>query len=102
MLLWPERMQKLRSFRPFPREELRHACEDLKVIGVLDQSCSFGMGGIIFSDAAAALQPLDLRVLDFIAGLGGRDITTRDVWRMFKRCIRAVKQKPARAVEWFV
>lgn len=94
-------MIKLRSFRPFPREELRRACEDLKVMGVLDQSCSFGMGGIIFSDAAAALQPLDLSVLDFIAGLGGRDITTRDVWRMFKRCFRAIEQKPARAVEWF-
>ncbi len=95
-------MIKLRSFRPFPSEELRRACEGLRVLGVADRACSFGMGGIIFSDVSAALQPLNVRVLGFIAGLGGRDITHRDIWRMFKRCIRAIEVTPARAIEWFV
>ncbi len=69
---------RLRLWRPFPFEELRQAVKDADILIVLDRAISFGgPGGVVASEVKAALYNLDKkpRIVSYVAGLGGRDIT---------------------------
>ncbi len=80
-------MIKLRSFRPFPAGELAEAMSGLKALAVLDRSDSFGaFGGPVFHEVRSALYDLETPppVTGYIYGLGGRDLTTDDVLRVFE------------------
>ncbi len=70
------RLIKLRSFRPFPREELRREVNNLKILIVLDRSLSPGYGGIAGGEVRSALyrEQQDLRIINAVVGLGGRDL----------------------------
>ena len=76
---------RLRVFRPFPFEALREAVAGAKVLVVVDRAVSFGGPvGPLASEIKSALygtehQP---KVVEFIAGLGGRDVTFEDLGRM--------------------
>lgn len=77
---------KIRTFRPFPAEEVRKALSGKKVIGVLDRAMSFGMeGGPIFSEIRSVLYGEKMPVKSFVYGLGGRDIFQHDVVGAFKK-----------------
>lgn len=70
---------KLRLYRPFPREEIASAAENVKVLAVFDKSfCPGGLGGPLFNDIKASFSGNNVKVLGFIAGLGGRDIKIED------------------------
>lgn len=77
---------RFRVFRPFPTEELRDALKDAEKIGVIDRNVSFGHEGIFFSEIKAALYntPNPPKAYDFIAGLGGRDVTPEDIEAMIR------------------
>lgn len=70
------RLMKLRSFRPFPGDKLREACDGLKELIVLERAFSPGMGGILGTEVRAALAGMKKppMVRNFAVGLGGRDI----------------------------
>ena len=70
---------KLRFFRPFPSEELREALKNIKAIGVFDRSLSYGSSGQVFTEVRNALYEIKKPILNFIAGLGGRDIREIDL-----------------------
>ncbi len=72
----PVKLMKLRSFRPFPKETLKAACQGLDDVIVLERAMSPGSGGIVGLEVLAALSTLAKppRVHNFAAGLGGRDI----------------------------
>ncbi len=96
---------KLRCFRPFPREELRKIAPRYKALAIVDRNTSFGSagGGIVATDAARALYDLDERpmLLDFHVGLGGSDVTMRQIEYMAKEALRAVKDGKVReVVDW--
>ena len=82
----PVGMLKLRAFRPFPMEEIAEALSGAKAIAVLDRCVSFGgFGGPVFNEIRSALfgkipQPL---VVNYMYGLGGRDIDMGDIERVF-------------------
>lgn len=78
---------KLRSFRPFPSQDLKEALKGVEVLGVLDRSASFGSGGPIYLDVRSSLyNPKGgLNIINFIAGLGGRDVKVGDVAMMYKK-----------------
>jgi pyruvate ferredoxin oxidoreductase alpha subunit len=70
---------KPRVFRPFPAQELADALKGVKAVAVLDRSISFGAmdgAGPLFLEVCAALLAAGLKakVVDYIYGLGGRDI----------------------------
>ena len=69
-------MIKLKSFRPFPREEVLRAIGNARRVGVLDRNHSPGSGGIFWNEIAATLanRP-DTLLQDYIVGLGGGDVT---------------------------
>jgi len=76
---------KLRLFRPFPREDIIDALKNVKVIAVMDRSDSFGaFGGPVFSELRSSLfKNSDAEIVNYIYGLGGRDITQNDVENVF-------------------
>ena len=69
---------RLRLWRPFPFEELRQAVKNAEVLIVLDRAISFGgPGGPVCSEIRSALYDEDRKpkVIGFVGGLGGRDIS---------------------------
>ena len=75
---------RVKFFRPFATEELRQALGNSKAVCVIDRDYSYGspsFGGVLFTELRSALYSLEQRplMLNFIAGLGGREIRVRDV-----------------------
>ena len=75
---------RVKFFRPFATEELRQALGHAGAVCVIDRDYSYGspsFGGVLFNELRSALYSLDKRplMLNFIAGLGGREIRVRDV-----------------------
>ena len=75
---------RVKFFRPFPTDEIRQALGERKAVGVIDRDYSYGspsFGGVLFHELRSTLYPLERRphVLNFIAGLGGREVLVRDV-----------------------
>jgi pyruvate ferredoxin oxidoreductase alpha subunit len=71
----------LRLWRPFPFEELRQAVKDAETIIVFDRCISFGgPGGPVCSEIKSALYdtPRRPKVVGFVGGLGGRDMSVKD------------------------
>lgn len=70
---------KVRLFRPFPAEAIRAALALTKRVAVIDRNICVGVGGIFAQETKAALYgkaPANApEVIEYIAGLGGRDIT---------------------------
>ena len=80
---------RLRLWRPFPFEEIRRAVKDAEVLIVLDRALSFGYGGPVCSEIRSALynEAKKPKVVSFIGGLGGRDISPDGFERMINRGI---------------
>ena len=87
-------MVKLRVFRPFPAKELVEILSKLKVLAVLDRSDSFGaMGGPVFSEVRSCMydHPQRPKVINYIYGLGGRDLGLEKVEKVFDDLSKIVK-----------
>lgn len=67
---------RIRSYRPFPYEEIWQAVKGAKAVAVLDANLSLGSEGAIGMDLKAKLYgiPGAPQVISVIAGLGGRDV----------------------------
>ena len=79
---------KLRLWRPFPFEELRQAVGDAGLLIVVDRALSYGgPGGPAYSEIRSALygEKQRPRILGFVGGLGGRDLTVTEFEGMVKR-----------------
>jgi pyruvate ferredoxin oxidoreductase alpha subunit len=78
---------RIRLWRPFPFEEIRQTVKYAKAIFVLDRAISLGMGGPVASELRNALYPLEKRpkIVGFVGGLGGRDISPTDFENIIKR-----------------
>ena len=75
---------KPRVIRPFPAQELAAALKNVKAVAVLDRSISFGAmdgAGPLFLEVCAALFAAGAKttVLDYIYGLGGRDVVPQHI-----------------------
>jgi pyruvate ferredoxin oxidoreductase alpha subunit len=84
---------KVRCYRPFPVEALRSALKDADIIAVLEKDVSIGYEAGLVTDLKAAFYNSSIRVpiIGFAAGLGGRDITIKDIRRMVERASAARK-----------
>lgn len=87
---------KLRWFRPYPTEDLIKIAERVDAIGVYDRAYSFGSGGPSYIEARNALYGFTIPILNFIAGLGGRDVMKSDIRLMFDRILEAASTGQAR------
>ncbi len=80
----PIGLVKLRSFRPFPDGELRECLSNLKAIAVLEKDVSVGGGGIVYLELSHCFNRKEQNplLINYIMGLGGRDVTFDDVKRI--------------------
>jgi pyruvate ferredoxin oxidoreductase alpha subunit len=69
----------LKSFRPFPTEEIRAALAPARRVIVLERSLAVGIGGIVCENVRGAVAGRPTAVHTVIAGLGGRAITRRSL-----------------------
>lgn len=78
---------KVRCFRPFPAREIAEALGDAAVVGTLDRAVSFGLGGPLFHEVRSSLSGRDncAPMVDFIYGLGGRDMPLNSVKDVFRQ-----------------
>ncbi|MFB3886546.1 MAG: transketolase C-terminal domain-containing protein [Thermodesulfobacteriota bacterium] len=74
---------RVRLFRPFPGEEIDNALRNAKKVAVIDRDFSPGCGGIFGQEIKSVLQgKRPLPVHEFIAGLGGKDVTDEDIGKI--------------------
>ncbi len=93
---------RVRSFRPFPAKELVNALGNAKAVAVLEKDISVGWTGALFADLAAAFinvrkKPL---LVNFVCGLGGRDVSSLQIREAIRVAARAAEtgevKKPVR------
>ena len=62
----------------------------MKAIGVIDRDISFGYEGAVGSDVKSALASAGTcpKVINFIAGIAGRDITKESLEDMYNKLFR--------------
>lgn len=97
---------RLRYFRPFPTEELKEVLRDVKAVGVVDFSYSFGSpdsASVLFNEVRAALclenssNPL---LIDFMF-VGGREPTVEHMVQVIHTIQKSVNGKTIeRRVRW--
>jgi len=98
-------MLRLRWFRPFPTQDVINYLQNAKVVCVIDRDYSMGSpfrGGVVYHEIRSALYDLDTRpkVLNFIGGLGGREITIQDVEKIIKIGYEARDSPITQPVRW--
>lgn len=94
---------KVRSFRPFPVRELIDALGHAKAVAILEKDVSLGSAGALFIDTAAAFINVEKAplMLDFICGLGGRDVETLQIKEAIRAAARAAELgEVKKAVRW--
>ncbi|QUH29171.1 pyruvate ferredoxin oxidoreductase [Vallitalea guaymasensis] len=77
---------KIRVFRPFPSEELAKALAGVKAVAVLDKCDGFNAKGApLFTETVSALYYGEAKPLavNYIYGLGGRDVKTNDIDKVY-------------------
>ncbi len=77
---------KPRTFRPFPYKTVVDALKGVKAVAVLDRAEGFStLGGPMFADVRTALYDLkdDIKVVNYVYGLGGRDLRLEDVEQVY-------------------
>jgi pyruvate ferredoxin oxidoreductase alpha subunit len=95
---------RLRLWRPFPFAEIRQAVRNAEVLIVLDRAISFGgPGGPVCSEVRSALYGEDRKpkVIGFVGGLGGRDITPAGFEEIINKGVEISKRGSDREFEIF-
>jgi pyruvate ferredoxin oxidoreductase alpha subunit len=85
---------KIRTFRPFPTEEIVKHLKGCKAVAVMDRSASYGSaGGPVFPEVRSALydEPEKPLIVNYIYGLGGRD-TTMDMVKSVYSDLESIAQ----------
>jgi pyruvate ferredoxin oxidoreductase alpha subunit len=96
---------RLKWYRPFPDEELAEVLGRFKAVGVVDRAYAYGspqQGGVLFTDLRAALYAAERRprMVNFIGGLGGRELTPEMMDEMAHLTKRAADDGDVPVVSW--
>jgi pyruvate ferredoxin oxidoreductase alpha subunit/phenylglyoxylate dehydrogenase alpha subunit len=93
---------KVKTYRPFPVAALVSALAEVKAVGVVDRSVSFGWNcGPLFQDTIAAMYSAPERIpaMSFIGGLAGADLTVGHFERVIRRTAKLARDgRPAETV----
>lgn len=84
---------KIRLFRPFPAEEIAAALKNAKAIAIMDRAESFsGNGGPLGAEVRAALHLAGstAKTVNYVYGLGGRDVRVEELIGVFEDMAKAV------------
>jgi len=95
-------LARIRAFRPFPHEEIRALASRVDGMAVLDRSYTFGAAGAMFTEVKASVYSCPKRppMKNYIAGLGGRDITTKIISNIMDDMAVSARRGVEDEVEW--
>lgn len=85
---------KVRSFRPFPKEQVREAIKDAHAVVVLDKNISIGTNeGALFTETKSCLYNSNVRVpvTGYTVGHGGRDIRAESIAKVIEETKKVAK-----------
>jgi pyruvate ferredoxin oxidoreductase alpha subunit len=88
---------KIKLWRPFPFDDLKKAVKGIRVLAVTDRAVSFGgPGGPVFSEIRSALYDVPKRpkIVNYIIGLGGRDVQVENFMDMVRRAAKGKLPEP--------
>ena len=76
---------RIRYMRPFPVNEISAAVKNAKALAVLEKDVSFSAEGTVYTNVNSALKKIALEIpsKNFIGGLGGKDISLREIKDIF-------------------
>jgi pyruvate ferredoxin oxidoreductase alpha subunit len=100
---WKVGVLKIRSYRPFPRDEVLKVVSGSKAVAVINRAISYGIGAPVFSDVASAVSNAAEKpvLLNFIAGMGGRDVDQKGLTAVFEKSMKAAETgRFDHAVDW--
>jgi pyruvate ferredoxin oxidoreductase alpha subunit len=85
---------KIRVYRPFPVDHITKALSKCKAVAVLDRADSLNAaGGPVFTDVTSAMfgRVDGVKVINYIYGLGGRDVRTDDIKLVYDELLDIAK-----------
>jgi len=95
---------KIRMFRPFPSERLIRTLRGRKAVGVIDRNVLYTAGcGHGYHEIKALLSDLNPSpplLVNYIAGLGGADITPNHVNRVIEETYAASEGSDYKSITW--
>jgi pyruvate ferredoxin oxidoreductase alpha subunit len=85
-----------RVLRPFPFDDIRDALSGVKAIACLDRSAPGGSMGMLYNEISSAMYSVGkfIPTINYIYGLGGRDMTQehlKGIFKELKECADAGK-----------
>jgi pyruvate ferredoxin oxidoreductase alpha subunit len=81
---------KVWLWRPFPRKEITEALAGAKAVAIMDRAISFGNLGALYLDVVSGFAGREGPVfVNYIYGLGGRDIPVEHIAQVFEGLKRA-------------
>ena len=93
---------KITVLRPFPFKEILPLIKNAKVVATLERNISMGYGGAVYADLSGALINEKERptLIDFILGLGGRDVTFKDFEEILSICEKVMAGEKVERPVW--
>lgn len=85
---------KIRSFRPFPAEEIAKALKPCKAVAVMDRSEAFSTnGGPVGAETMQAMyvHGCTAKAINIMYGIGGRDVTVEDMKGVYETLMGIAK-----------
>lgn len=85
---------KIRSYRPFPKDEIVKALSGVKAFAAMDKADSYNaLSGPIYADTCAAMYTAGQNALgiNYIYGLGGRDVRVESIRHVFEELEKIAK-----------
>ncbi len=89
---------KVRTFRPFPYEDVRKALKDVGKVIVIDRALSIGAEPPLAADVKVSLLGLSPEFHSVVTGLGGRDIPRELIAKIINDVLEG-KAKPGKRYE---
>ncbi|MHA1300510.1 MAG: pyruvate ferredoxin oxidoreductase [Candidatus Helarchaeota archaeon] len=96
----------LKLFRPFPRDDLVNFSKsrpNIKAFAIFDRNLSYGYEGALCSDFKAALYTghINIPVHNYVAGIGGRDVTAQQIADAVRKTCEAINNNQLdKELEW--
>ncbi len=93
---------RFRLWRPFPLREFIKAIGKVKALGVVDRAVSHcSTGGPVGIEVRSALYQSNKKpkVVNFVAGLSGRDVTKEDFVELFEKTYESLSKRPKESYE---
>lgn len=75
---------KICCYRPFPAQEIKKVLSGAKRLIILEKSYSLGTTPPLYTDLAAALYGEKIKLESHVVGLGGEDITEKQITKIIK------------------